>query len=125
MRNAFYSRASKSIQFYYFYKDGKRVNTCLSHDIIAHETGHAILDGLRPYFLEDSSIRTAPPSTSLPPISPPSWLPFSTIPCASRPAQASGGDMSHDQIISGLAEEFGYYSYGRSVICAAQITAWI
>ncbi|MGD9161869.1 MAG: hypothetical protein PVG39_25890 [Desulfobacteraceae bacterium] len=58
MANAFYDRSSKSIQFYYFGSEDKRVYTCLSHDIIAHETGHAILDGLRPGFIEDSSLQT-------------------------------------------------------------------
>ena len=58
MANAFYDRSSKSIQFYYFGSEDSRVYTCLSHDIIAHETGHAILDGLRPGFIEDSSLQT-------------------------------------------------------------------
>jgi hypothetical protein len=58
MANAFYDRSSKSIQFYYFGTKDKRGYTCLSHDIIAHETGHAILDGLRPGYIEDSSLQT-------------------------------------------------------------------
>jgi hypothetical protein len=57
--NAFYDRQSKSLQLYY-YSDSERPRyACLSHDIIAHETGHAILDGVRPYFLENSSWETA------------------------------------------------------------------
>jgi len=59
MANAFYDRRSKSIQFYYFGPENGRVYTCLSHDIIAHETGHAILDGLRPGYIEDSSLQTS------------------------------------------------------------------
>ncbi len=58
MANAFYDRRSKSIQFYYFGTKERRIYTCLSHDIIAHETGHAILDGLRPGYIEDSSLQT-------------------------------------------------------------------
>lgn len=51
--NAYYDRRSKSLQFYYFDNDkGERVYTCLSSDIVNHEFGHALLDGIRPYFLE-------------------------------------------------------------------------
>jgi hypothetical protein len=57
--NAFYDRQSKSLQFYYFGPEHKRVYTCLSADIINHEFGHAILDGIRPHFLESSSVETA------------------------------------------------------------------
>jgi hypothetical protein len=34
------------------------VYTCLSADIINHEFAHAILDGIRPHFLESSSVQT-------------------------------------------------------------------
>ncbi len=56
--NAFYSRDTKSIQLYYFGPDTNRKFTCLSHDIVSHETGHAILDGIRPYYLESPSLQT-------------------------------------------------------------------
>jgi hypothetical protein len=46
--NAFYERESHSLQFFYFDERGKRIFTCLSRDIVAHETGHAILDGIAP-----------------------------------------------------------------------------
>jgi len=57
--NAFYDRESKSLQFYYFDSGGKRIYTCLSSDIINHEFGHAILDGIRPYFYESTLVETA------------------------------------------------------------------
>ena len=57
--NAFYDRNSKSVQFYYCGTKERPVYTCLSHDIVAHETGHAILDGIRPYYNEQSSLQTA------------------------------------------------------------------
>jgi len=50
--NAYYDRASKSLQFYWFNDDKGPVYTCLSSDIVNHEFGHAVLDGLRPYFYE-------------------------------------------------------------------------
>ncbi len=53
--NAFYSRNAKALKFGDFDKPGttppKRVFTCRSLDIVAHETGHAILDGLKPGWL--------------------------------------------------------------------------
>ena len=54
--NAFYSREDRGLFFGYFAsKRGKPVFTCLAHDVIAHETTHAIPDGLRSRYLEPSS----------------------------------------------------------------------
>jgi hypothetical protein len=58
-RNAYYDRHSKSLQFYFYGDPSQPTYTCLSHDIIAHETGHAILDGLRPYYYDFTSLETA------------------------------------------------------------------
>jgi hypothetical protein len=53
--NAFYSEVDKALFFGYFPGgDGKMVYTCLSHDVVAHETTHALLDGLRTRFTEAS-----------------------------------------------------------------------
>lgn len=54
--NAYYSRESESLNFGYFPdNDGRRIYTCLSHDIVVHETTHALLDGLREFYLYPSS----------------------------------------------------------------------
>lgn len=62
--NAFYSPQAKGILFGYFTAEetnqgrnlpGQRVFTCLSHDIIAHEVTHAIIDGIRTYFTEPTN----------------------------------------------------------------------
>ncbi|HEX2269956.1 MAG TPA: hypothetical protein VHH35_10490, partial [Pyrinomonadaceae bacterium] len=50
--NAFYSPNLNAIMFGYFKAD---VFTCLSHDVITHEMTHAIVDRLRPLFLEPSN----------------------------------------------------------------------
>lgn len=51
--NAFYSRATKTLKFFYFRPPGSAsdadpVFTCRSLDIVAHEAGHAVLDFIRP-----------------------------------------------------------------------------
>ncbi|HEX5715165.1 MAG TPA: serine protease [Thermoanaerobaculia bacterium] len=56
--NAFYDRDSKSLQFYYFGSDPDIVYTCLSTDIVRHEFGHAVLDGIRPLYNESSLVQT-------------------------------------------------------------------
>ncbi|MBB3146316.1 hypothetical protein FHS21_002731 [Phyllobacterium trifolii] len=50
--NAYYDRQSKSLQFYWFDGEDGRIFTCQSSDIVNHEFGHAVLDGLRPCYYE-------------------------------------------------------------------------
>jgi hypothetical protein len=59
--NAFYSRPDHALMFGYFpalpRKGAPReelVYTCLSHDIVVHESAHALLDGLRERFMDPS-----------------------------------------------------------------------
>lgn len=62
--NAFYSPEAHGILFGYFQAGrddpghnipSQTVFTCLSHDIIVHETTHAILDGIRSHFMEQTN----------------------------------------------------------------------
>ena len=62
--NAFYNPDDVALLFGYFDADaddpgtdlpGGRIYSCLSHDIIAHETTHAILDGMQRYFNEPTN----------------------------------------------------------------------
>jgi hypothetical protein len=59
--NAFYSRAQTCLKFGDFIPGGQkeRVYTCRSFDIVSHETGHAVLDGLKPNWLQADN----PPQT--------------------------------------------------------------
>lgn len=63
--NAFYSKDDEGLMFGYFVDPnfkGKRptagdgvIFSCLSHDIVAHETTHALVDGLRERYTDPSS----------------------------------------------------------------------
>lgn len=58
--NAFYDRSTGALHFFYFQgPSGEPVYTCLSRDIVAHELGHAVLDGLKPGYNEVTSPQTA------------------------------------------------------------------
>jgi hypothetical protein len=59
--NAFYSRNQACLKFGDFVPSGEsaRMYTCRSFDIVSHETGHAVLDGLKPHWLEADN----PPQT--------------------------------------------------------------
>lgn len=54
--NAFYAPGAEGLVFGYFPGMHRRtVYTCLSHDVVVHETTHALLDALRERFLDPSS----------------------------------------------------------------------
>jgi len=62
--NAYYSSERKALLFGYFPASrtkpgrnlpGSTVFTCLSHDIVAHEMTHALLDGIHPRFSEPTN----------------------------------------------------------------------
>ena len=53
--NAFYSESDQALMFGYFPGESRMVYCCLSHDIVAHETTHALLDGLRERYTDPSS----------------------------------------------------------------------
>jgi hypothetical protein len=59
--NAFYSPRSQGLFFGYFPKsDGAgNIFSCLSHEVVAHETTHALLDGLRQRYTDPSSPQQA------------------------------------------------------------------
>ncbi|MCK5645187.1 MAG: hypothetical protein KAH97_00300 [Anaerolineales bacterium] len=109
--NAYYDRRSKSLQFYYYGTTSALKFTCLSHDIVAHETGHAILDGIRPYYYDYTSVQTAAFHEFI--------ADLTAILSALRNNDIrrqtgieTKGDLSLDNVINAIAEEFGEHLTG-------------
>jgi hypothetical protein len=111
-RNAYYSRTGKVLKFFHFTPDGPAgqaadVFTCRSLDIVAHEMGHAILDGLKPGWLGQGN----PPQTGgLHESFGDLTAVFLTL---SQPDQAEAlvaltrADLHDKNFLSAMAEEFG------------------
>ncbi|MBB3084082.1 hypothetical protein [Geodermatophilus sabuli] len=106
--NAYYDGMSPSLNFGYFRSPirSATVWTCLSHDIVAHELGHAVFDSFRPLFLYSAELDAAALHESLGDL----LALFSALEhpaVVERIFAESGGDMRRPTLISGLAEEFG------------------
>lgn len=56
--NAYYSPEKKALLFGYFQGPNGTVFSCLSQDIVAHETTHALLDGMHRRYVEDNNSDT-------------------------------------------------------------------
>jgi hypothetical protein len=114
-QNAYYDRASKSLQFYYFDSEEETegtVYTCLSSDIVQHEFGHAVLDGIRPLFNESFHPQTAAfhefmgDLTAL-------LLTLKNDTLRRQMAKSSGGRFKDATTLAALAEQFGQAVKGR------------
>jgi len=106
--NAYYDGYAPSLNFGYFRSPIRSgtVFTCLSHDIVAHELGHAVLDSFRPLWLYSQELDVPALHESYGDL----LALFSALehpPIVERIFQESGGDMRRPSIISSLAEEFG------------------
>lgn len=112
-RNAYYSRDEGALAFFYFdiaFRMGK-VFTCLSHDIVAHELGHAALDGLKPYYFGFALPETGAFHEAFGDLCAMfSALTFPEV--VAQVIEATGGDLNQPNIASRMAEEFGYGIYG-------------
>jgi hypothetical protein len=106
--NAFYERDSRSLQFFYFTPPGKRkpVFTAHSQDIIAHETAHAIIDGVAPDLYhaqhpEGLAIHEAMADlTTL-------LMAFRSRKLAARVLEQTGGSIAHSSAFTAVATQFG------------------
>ncbi|MGD8322519.1 MAG: serine protease [Gemmatimonadota bacterium] len=106
-RNAFYDRQSKSLQFYYFNdEDGNEVRTCLSTDIVNHEFGHAMLDGVRPHLYESPFVETAAFHESIGDLTA-ILIILRNNDFRQSLVEATGGDLAGANPLGAIAEQFG------------------
>jgi len=104
--NAYYDRKSKSLQFYYFDRGAERIYTCLSTDIINHEFGHAMLDGIRPHFIEAVAPETAAFHEFIGDLTA-ILIAFRNNAFRKQLIEETGGDLHKESTLSSLAEQFG------------------
>ncbi|TDT77937.1 hypothetical protein BDE40_1238 [Litoreibacter halocynthiae] len=112
--NAYYHPAKKALLFGYFTAgpdstsapSGTTVFTCLSHDIIVHETVHAILDGLHPTFAEDANPDMRALHEAFADIIALFQL-FSFPSVLEEQIAKTRGDLSRQNLLGELAQEFG------------------
>lgn len=125
--NAYYSPAKKAILFGYFpagASDPQKivpdttVFTCLSQDIIVHETTHALLDGLHPRFTEPTGIDMLAFHEAFADIV--ALLQHFSYPTVLRHVIGkTRGDLESQNQLGQLAQEFGYATGHRSSLRSA------
>lgn len=113
--NAYYSSLKKALLFGYFPASrtdpgenlpGGLVFACLSHDIIAHETTHALLDGLHPRFIEPSNIEVWALHEAFADIVA-LFQHFSYPEVLRHQIARTGGDLERQNLLAQLAQQFG------------------
>lgn len=140
--NAYYSPAKSALLFGYFQArasdtgevlPGGQVFSCLSHDIVAHETTHALLDGLHRYYREPSNPDALAFHEAFADLV--ALFQHFTVPEALRGEIAkTRGDLSDRNMLAELAVQFGQGAgrhgalrdaIGQSVRDAAGRTVWV
>ena len=109
--NAFYSRDEKALKFFFFKPNSQPagspdVFTCRSLDIVAHETGHAILDSLKPDWLSSRVAQTGGLHESFGDITSILTI-LSQLDLVEYIVAQTKSDLHGRNILAALAEQFG------------------
>lgn len=113
--NAYYSPKKVALLFGYFtalpsaaqaYIPGGMVFTCLSHDIIAHETTHALLDGMNRRFIEATNPDALAFHEAFADIVA-LFQHFSFASVLERQIARTRGDLKNQNMLGRLAQQFG------------------
>ena len=118
--NAYYSPDHKALLFGYFPTEapggslvpGTMVFTCLSHDVIAHETTHALLDGLHRRFQESTNPDVAAFHEAFADLVA-IFQHFGLPGLLEQELRATRGDLAAGESLASLARQFGQ-GVGRS-----------
>ncbi|HSS50097.1 MAG TPA: S8 family serine peptidase [Thermoanaerobaculia bacterium] len=122
--NAFYSPQEIALLFGYFeaaaddpgdHMPGSSVYSCLSHDIVAHETTHAILDGMYRRFNEPTNLDVLAFHEGFADIV--ALLQHFTIPeVLENEIGRTRGNIEAESMLGSLAVQFGYATGGRGAL---------
>lgn len=122
--NAYYSPQQVALLFGYFeanadnpgaHVPGSRVYACLSHDIIAHETTHAILDGMHRRFNEPTNLDVLALHEAFADIVA-LMQHFTISEVLENEISRTRGDLEAESMLGSLAVQFGYASSGRGAL---------
>ena len=125
--NAFYHPKHVAIFFGYFPADqqnpgpnlpGQTIFTCLSHDIVAHEVTHALIDRLRPHFLEQTNADVSAFHEGFADIVA-IFQHFSFPQIVAEAIQTTRGDLRSPNLLGGLAQQFGFATGSGEALRAA------
>jgi hypothetical protein len=116
--NAYYSMAKRALLFGYFRSTNASAGaswifTALSHDIVAHETTHAVLDGLHRRYAEATSVDSLAFHEAFADIVA-LMSHFTLTEAVSAHIQGEGGSFDQAGLLSGLAEQFARGTVGRT-----------
>src|SRR4029077_15702250 len=115
-RNAGYSREGGDLSFGYFSAGTEPagftvqhglISPALSHDIVAHETTHALLDGLRSSFLAPTNVDVPAFHEGFSDLVA-LFLHFTYSDVVEQAIRESGGTITHGSLLTDIAREFGY-----------------
>ncbi|NMO17669.1 hypothetical protein HPC49_10350 [Pyxidicoccus fallax] len=109
--NAFYQRESRSLQFFSFrhrLPNGReeRIYTCQSQDIIAHETAHAVLDGIAPDLYHALSPQAVALHEAVADLTA-ALAAFRCRPLVRQVLKEQGGSIARSGAFSAIGEQFG------------------
>jgi hypothetical protein len=122
--NAFYDPVEIALRFGYFraaandpgdHVPGSLVFTCLSHDIIAHETTHAILDGMHRRFNEPTNLDVLAFHEGFADVVA-LMQHFTMLDVLESQIAKSRGDLESETMLGSLAIQFGRAAGGRGAL---------
>lgn len=122
--NAYYSPEQVALLFGYFdssaddpgnHVPGSRIYTCLSHDIIVHETTHAILDGMHRRFNEPTNPDVLALHEAFADIVA-LMQHFTISEVLAKEISRTRGDIETESMLGSLAIQFGHATGGRGAL---------